>query len=638
MKRLIVALVCTLWLLPAAGAEKAEDLIVHLLDYIAVDYPGFVKDGKVVDADEYKEQLEFSGQVATLLGTLPKSSATPHLAADARRLKSLIENKAPGADVSTLATSLRWDVIKTYNVATAPKLAPDLKRGAVLYAEHCAGCHGTDGRGDGPQARGLDPAPANFHEAARMSQRSLHGLYSTITLGVNGTGMKGYGTMPDADRWALAYYTGTLGYDAATLEAGMAAWRKGTAGAQLSSLAVISTLSDRDAVERLGPGPASALRWLKANPAEFAKGRESPLAFARRTLQDSVEAYREGRRPEAQQKALTAYLEGFELIEATLDTVDHELRLSIERGMGLYREMLNKGMPVDDVAAAASSLDHLMSDAARKIEGTSLSPATAATSAFFILVREGLEALLVVAAIIAMLTRAGHRRVLPWIHAGWIGALLAGLATWFVAATLIDISGAARELTEGITALFAAAILLYLGFWLHDKSYANAWKIFLEQKLTKAIDGGALWALAGVSFLAVYREAFETVLFYQALWQQVDQGGHGAVLGGLAGGIAALGVTAWLMFRFSVRLPIGPFFTACSVLMTVLAIVFTGQGVKALQEAGLIGESNVGSLTLAPLGIYPTSQTLVAQAIVTVVVIAGFAWLRAEHRRSAKRA
>ena len=469
-----------------------------------------------------------------------------------------------------------------------------------------------------------------------MNQRSLHGLYSTITLGVTGTSMRGFSALPEADRWALAFHVGTLGYDAATLDAGATAWKKGAGGTSLHTLSSMTMLTDKDVNERFGAQALSAFRWLKAHPSEFAKGRESPIALARRTLQDSLQLYREGHSAEAQQKALSAYLDGFEPVEATLDAVDHDLRMTIERAMGLVRESFGKAVATEQAAEAVAHADTLLSDAARKIEGTALSAGTAATSAFFILVREGLEALLVVAAIIAMLTRAGHRRVLPWIHAGWIGALILGLITWFVAQTLIDISGAARELTEGLTALFAACILLYLGFWLHDKSYANQWKVFLEAKLNRAIEGGALWALAGVSFLAVYREAFETVLFYQALWQQVDQGGHGAVLGGLAGGIAVLALTAWLMFRFSVRLPIGPFFTACSALMAILAIVFTGQGVKALQESGMVAESTVGNVTLPSLGIYPTMQTLVAQLVVTALVIAGYTWLRALHRRPPK--
>jgi high-affinity iron transporter len=226
---------------------------------------------------------------------------------------------------------------------------------------------------------------------------------------------------------------------------------------------------------------------------------------------------------------------------------------------------------------------------------------------------------------------------MPWIHAGWIGALLLGVATWFVASTLIAISGATRELTEGITALLAAAILIYVGFWLHGKSYAHAWKAFIDQHLGKALEGGTLWALAGVSFLAVYREAFETVLFYQALWQQVGEGAHGSVVIGFLCGVAVLAVLAWAILRYGIRLPIGPFFTACSVLMAGLAVVFTGHGIKALQEAGMIAAVPFGNFNLPALGIYATVESVLAQLFVLLFVITAFFWSHhANNQRVAK--
>jgi high-affinity iron transporter len=280
----------------------------------------------------------------------------------------------------------------------------------------------------------------------------------------------------------------------------------------------------------------------------------------------------------------------------------------------------------------------LLAATAEKIGGAGLSATTAAISAFFILVREGLEALLVVAAIIAFLTKSGRREAMPWIHAGWIGALVLGAVTWFLASTLIAISGATRELTEGVTALLAAVILLYVGFWLHGKSYAHAWKAFIDQHLGAALQGGTLWALAGVSFLAVYREAFETVLFYQALWQQVGEGAHGSVIIGFLCGVAVLAMLAWAILRYSIRLPIGPFFAICSVLMAVLAVVFTGHGIKALQEAGMIAAVPFTNFNLPALGIYATVESMLGQLFVLLTVIATFVWSHHANRSAVKTA
>lgn len=618
---LLAALLCVSL---SARANTTAQTIVHLLDYMSVDYPEFVKDGKVIDEAEYKEQQEFSGQVIVVLGKLPEVPQRAELLKQAETLKARIDAKAPGAEVSKLASSLRWRVIEAYKLTVAPKSVPDLKRGAALYAAQCAACHGAQGRGDGPAAKGLDPAPSNFHDGERMAQRSLYGLYSTITLGVAGTSMSGFGQLTEGERWALAFYVGALGLDTERTARGAELWKAGRGKTEVGTLRAVATLSDSEIADKYGADIVSVFAWLKANPSALEAGKESPIAFSRRLLAESVGAYRAGKRDEAQRLALTSYLEGFELAEASLDILDRTLRQEVETQMIAYRDLMRRGVPADAVAQAAERIDRLLEASAEKLGGEGLSPTTAAVSAFFILLREGLEALLVVAAIVAFLIKSGRREALPWIHAGWIGALALGLVTWFVAATLIDISGATRELTEGATALLAAVILLYVGFWLHGKSYAHAWKTFIEQHLKDALQHGTLWALAGLSFLAVYREAFETVLFYQALWQQVGSGARGSVLIGFLSGAAALAVIAWLILHYGVRLPIGLFFSACSMLMALLAVVFTGHGVKALQEAGVMPTDPVSFVTVQALGIYPNTQALTAQFVVLAVVIVGF--------------
>lgn len=617
-------------------ADDSAQTIVHMLDYVSVDYPEFVQDGKVLDEAEYKEQLEFATQAAVLLAKLPAVAEQSTLLAQAEQLKVRIVAKAPGAEITTLASALRWKMIEAYKLTVAPRTSPDLKRGATLYVAQCAACHGAEGRGDGIAGKGLEPAPSDFHDGGRMAQRSVYGLYSTITLGVGGTGMAAFGQLSEEDRWALAQYVATMGLVPERVSKGGALWQAGKGKNEFGTLRAMATLTDNDITEKYGADAAAAFAWLKANPQALTAIKEAPIAYSRRLLGESLAAYRAGKRDEAQQLALTAYLEGFELVEASLDTLDRNLRQEIETQMIAYRDQLRRGAPVEPVAQLAERIDDLLAVSADKIGSTGLSPTTAAVSAFFILVREGLEALLVVAAIIAFLIKSGRREAMPWIHAGWIGALAMGVATWFAASTLIAISGATRELTEGVTALLAAVILIYVGVWLHGKSYAHAWKAFIDQHLGAALQGGTLWALAGVSFLAVYREAFETVLFYQALWQQVGEGAHGSVVIGFLCGAATLAVLAWAILRYGIRLPIGLFFTVCSILMAGLAVVFTGHGIKALQEAGMIAAVPFGDFNLPALGIYATAESLLAQLFVLLSVIAAFFWSHHANHRTVK--
>ena len=211
-----------------------------------------------------------------------------------------------------------------------------------------------------------------------------------------------------------------------------------------------------------------------------------------------------------------------------------------------------------------------------------------------------------------------------WIHAGWIAALVLGFVTWAVASYLLDFSGANRELTSGVTALIAAGMLLYVGWWLHGRTQAQEWSRFLRDQVSAALEQKTLWAVASVSFLAVYRELFEVVLFYQALWIQAGSGGQHAVLGGVAVATLLLALVGWGIFKYSLRLPLKPFFAAMTVLMVLLAVVFAGQGIAALQEAGAMGIRPVPFVTVPLLGVHPTMETLGAQLAVLVAVALGY--------------
>src|SRR6185503_9004715 len=155
---------------------------------------------------------------------LDDGPARPALVGDARALAGLVARKAPPGEVAALSRRMRDALMRSYPVAVTPRRPPDLARGRVLYQQSCASCHGAAGHGDGPAAKDMEPPPIDFHDLARARQRSLYGLYNTITLGVAGTGMASFSQLPDDDRWALAFHVGSLFADEATLAAGAAAW------------------------------------------------------------------------------------------------------------------------------------------------------------------------------------------------------------------------------------------------------------------------------------------------------------------------------------------------------------------------------------------------------------------------------
>ena len=545
-------------LLALPVVAPAAPMTVHLLDYVAVDYAEAVADGEVINELEYTEMLDFAAEVARRLEELPEAPERDALLADAAALAAAVEAKAAPDRVREQAVALRDAVIDAYDVPTVPDEPPDPALGARLYQTSCASCHGATGRGDGPAGVGLDPAPSDFHDVARMAQRGVHGLYNTITLGVEGTGMAAYTQLSDEERWALAYH-------------------------------------------------------VKSYTAD------GPIALARASLADSVAAYRAGDADRAVRLAVHAYLEGFELAEPRLAAVDGALVREIEQGFIELRALAREGAPLAEVEATAQRLDDALLEAADKLGGGDASASATFVASLLILLREGLEAILVIAAMLAVVSRAGRPEARRWIHVGWVGAIALGVLTWFVASHLIALSGANREITEGVTALLAAAILVYVGYWLHDKSRADSWQQFINARLGVALSRGALWTLATVAFLATYREAFETVLFYQALAAHAGPSGVGPLLAGFAVAAVLLVAIAWLILKTSMRLPLGMFFRWSGLLLVALAIVFAGHGAAALQEAGVLGVSRVPFVSIPALGIHPTLQTLAAQAVALIL-------------------
>jgi high-affinity iron transporter len=617
----------------AQGVEANPQAVLHLLDYVAVEYPQFVRDGKVLNQSEYAEQVEFAGEIARSIAKLPANAGRDEYVQQAAHLLASIKAKSDGTAVNKEAEELKRALIAAYNVEVAPRRAPELRTAGATYAENCAGCHGVNGDGNGPQSKALEPRPTDFTDPARQSARSVYALYSTITLGVNGTAMPAFSALSPEQRWQLAFYVSRFVSSDAQRARGAEAWERGEARAVFPDLAAVVTTSPKDARAK-DSAAADVLAYLRANPGALAPVTSSPIYYAISAMQESFRRYQAGQPEQAYQVAVDAYLEGFELSEASLDNRDHELRTRVELAMMDYRNALKQNAGAAAVASKYDAAIKLLSEAQQRMSSPVVSPATTFVSSLIIILREGLEAILVLAAMAAFLVRTGRREGLPYLHGGWIVALLLGGLTWLVSNKLIAISGAQREVTEGVTALVSAALLLYVGFWLHNKANAAKWSDFIRGQITTAVKGKTLLGFALVSFFAVYREVFETVLFYQALWLESQGSAQAAVIGGLSVGAVILVVLAWLIARFSIRLPLGLFFGASSVLLAVMAVAFAGQGIAALQSAGKLSANPITFPSVPLLGIYPNLQGILLQLALITLIVVGFLYSRNGRRAS----
>ena len=607
----------------AATAEGAPQAL-HLLDYIGADYPPTVEAGKVVDESEFGEQVEFLGVLQGLVAQLPEKPERAELIKGVDELLAAVTAHADGGTVAHQARQLGAKLAVAYEVSQAPAITPDPTRGAPLYAQHCSVCHGATGAGDGPAGMGMTPPPANLRDATRLDRLSLYAIYNTLGLGVEGTDMPSFADqLDDRQRWDLATYIAGFTADPAAAKS-----------EQPFNLADLARQTPNEVLAADGPAAAATFRAQRAQPPQVKRGPAQLLDYTAATLDKSLAAFRNGDHEQAYDLSVAAYLEGFELVESSLDNVDANVRKDTEKALMAYRQSLQDGLPIEQVQQRLDVAKGKLSESADLLGGDGLSWSLSYISGLLILLREGLEAILVLAAILAFLRNTGQQSAVRSVNVGWGLALLAGLATWALAAYVIDVSGAQRELLEGCTALFASVMVLWLGVWMHDRRHAAAWQDYIKSSL---VGGGGRFGFALLAFFSVYRELFEVILFYETLWLQAGPAGHDAVLAGGATALVLLVGLAWVILRGSAKLPLALFFGINAALLCALSVVFAGHGVKALQEAGVFGTRPVAFFDFDWLGIHADAYSLSAQAvaILAIVVLYGRSRLAEKQRAAA---
>ncbi|MCH5509760.1 cytochrome c/FTR1 family iron permease [Pseudomonas syringae pv. syringae] len=587
---------------PVEGAAQA----LHLLDYLGADYPATVADGKVVDTVKYQQQVDNLAAFQGLVVALPQRAGRDALEQAVTQLKSAVAGRQDPSQVTRQARQLSAKLALAYEVSQAPAITPDPARGAPLYAQHCSVCHGDSGAGDGPAGIGLEPPPSNLRDTARLDRLSLYDLYNATGLGIAGTDMPAFADqLDDRQRWDIATYIASFSAQPVAQPA------------KTFNLADLARQTPAEIQAAEGPDATATFRAQRAQPPQVQRGPAQLLDYTSVTLDKSLAAYKAGDREQAYDLSVAAYLEGFELVESSLDNVDANVRKDTEKSLMAYRQSLQDSMPLPQVAQKLEAAKGKLKESADLLGSDGLSLSLSYISGLLILLREGLEAILVLAAILAFLRNTGQQSAVRSVNIGWGLALLAGLATWALAAYVIDVSGAQRELLEGATALFASVMVLWLGVWMHDRRHAAAWQDYVKSSL---VGGGGRFGFAVLAFFSVYRELFEVILFYETLWLQAGPAGHDAVLAGGATALVLLVGLAWIILRGSAKLPLSLFFGINAALLCALSVVFAGHGVKALQEAGIFGTRPVPFFEFDWLGIHADLYSLGAQAIALIAI------------------
>jgi len=355
---------------------------------------------------------------------------------------------------------------------------------------------------------------------------------------------------------------------------------------------------------------------------EQKSGVQSHIDFIRNSLQSLLIQYKEGDYQSAYATARTAYLDSYEHVEIPLRAIDPNFTLEAEIQFAELRNLISNKADYVKVQEATVAIKRSLDESERLVTGTgALAPTIAFSSSFALIFREGLESVLILGAILTYLEASRNTKFKPYVYYGVVAAIAATAVTWFIASYVIEISGANRELIEAIAALSATAVLFYVSFWILNKIETKKWMEFVKAKVWQASTTGGFAVFVMLSFFTVYREGFETVLFYQAMfgfakYMEVYVG-LGFVLG-----IAVLFIVYYTMRKIGKRLPLKALFGLTMGVGAYLSIAFIGNAVRELQTLDIVSVTNmIGiiprlDINLSTMtGIHPTLETVIAQIV-----------------------
>jgi high-affinity iron transporter len=629
---------------PALWAADEAKRLLALIDYIGGDYRNAVQGSKIINQDEYQEMTEFSARSLELFERLKENEGRDRagIEKDLRTMTLHIKEKSGEDLVPQLAQQIKDRLIATYKIVTHPKTLPNLETAKAVYDQNCAQCHGETGRGDGPAAATMqpkDPKPANFLDADLMNGLSAFKAFNTTSFGIEGTGMPNFSALSDEARWDAAFYVLSLRFSPQQSAGGKKLYETKKLPAEFTDVATLATVTDGEVLTKLQsyfPRPEDAeavLAYLRKGPLEERK--PDPLLAARTHLREAADLYQQGRKQEAYQKSVDAYLDGFELAEPALFAKDASFGRGLEGQFTEFRNAIRQGVPAEEIQKRQLEITTKIDEARQMLtREDSFSAYYSFLNSALIILREGLEAALILAAIVTMLKVTGATEAVRYVHLGWVLALVGGGLTWLATQTVVTFNGRHRESMEGFISVFAAVALFYVGYWLHTRTEAKRWQAFIQDKVKNVLSGKKVFGLVGISFFAVYREAFEVVLFYQALWLQ-NESNRGAVIWGLLAGLAALIAVIFAILKLGLHIPLKYFFGATGTLLYIMAFIFAGNGIRQLQAAGWVLSTPVSFPLQVPfLGIYPTVETLAAQALMLLAFVTTSIWMARENHKA----
>ena len=559
--------------------------IVMMLNIAAKEFEEGVVDGKIVVAPEYEESQVFLQQAIERFERISPEISDPLKAEEIKKrfinMMALVKSKVDSQKIWEEVNAINSELLTTFNIEInkTPITPVSLTNGEKIFENNCSVCHGLKGNGDGPMASQFDPSPAVLSNPKLTgdANTTAYDNFEVINVGIANTAMIAWaGLLSENQIWDVTYYLRTF------------------SNANLQLPPVNLDLAAIESSEDIGLA-------------------EQVVNEVREVLDRSLVTYKTGQVENAAELAFDAYL-AYEKIESNLITKDRDLGVNLESAFSRYRGEIKRNAPLEQVESLHKGINLNLLKGLELLKNE-----VGFTGMFFqsfsIIVREGFEAILIIAALIAFLVKSRNQARVKSIHIGVVVGILASFATAYIIHEVLHLSMASQEVLEGWIMLIAVAVLFSVSYWLVSKIDNKRWQEYINKQMRGALSKGNTFTLGAVAFISVYREGFETVLFYKALFLYAGDSTGGIIPGFLAGCVV-LALIFYLINTLGMRIPIKWFFGFTSVLLYYMAFTFMGKGIHELQMGEQISMTSADILpSLSWLGMYPTWETFIGQAV-----------------------
>lgn len=564
--------------------------VLNIVDYISYDY-----EASLTNEEEYKEMLEFSENLLKL----SDSSILEH----SKRLYELIRKRASVNEIKDITTKIRNIILSNPNFDIYPKGDISLKRGKEVYLNNCAICHGEKGYGDGEISNTLEPRPTNFHQ-----RNDLSALRVYVVLNTGLVNMPSFSNLSEIDKWNTAFYVLSLVHEN----------KKAKKVKDTLNLALISKLSDNELL-KMGY-TQSEISYIRTHIEEFSK--KDYFSSLINNLELIKSLYNKKEYERAYSLSVNIYFDDFEPIEKKLISKDFNFAMNLEQKFTQLRALVKEENREKEVESLISSIKLDLIRAKDLIDKKIFSGYWAFFNSFTIIFREGLEVAILLGIILSIVSLSQNKNAIKLVHLGWIVALIFGIITFLISQFIINISTLSREIIEAVVGMLASVVLFYVSYWLISRAESKAWIGYIKERLKSSLSKGKLIFVFSLSFLATYREAFETVLFYQAMLINTEKSSINFIVLGFIIGLIVVVLIAIGIIKLQLKLPLRYLFPITGLALYLLSFIFLGQSIRSFQEANVIPTTHLEFIPLIDfLGIYPTLETTIAQVILIILAI-----------------